>query len=42
MAFEGATAEALDRRQNIVGRLRPAQWRRVGVALVNERFDGRD
>ena len=42
MDIEGAAAEALDGRQDIVGRLGPAERLWVCVVLTDERLDGRD
>ena len=40
--LEGAPAEALDGRQNIIGRLGPAQRLRVVILVPDERLDGGD
>ena len=42
MCVQGAAAEALDGCQNVVGRLGPTYWLRVGVALLDELLDSRD
>src|SRR5260370_41860182 len=42
MGFQGAAAESVDGRQNVVGRLGPAQRPWVGVGLLDELLDGRD
>jgi hypothetical protein len=39
---EGAPAEALNGRQNVVGRLGPAQRLRVVILVADEHLDGRD